>query len=270
MKIYCISLLACLSLACYENVDTGTIPTEDSHTTAKGDAFKHVIGGAVDMSSNTKDVTGSDVSQQDIIKIDIKSEEMLPPAPDYPGGPYSMELFKVVPDMTFYDPWRNKWFSISEYFQHEKHKAFILVSSAGWCGPCLTEAAALIGIYNKYHDDGLEIVYTLGNTNIPGDAPFDTTADDINSAGFAADLKFMENWQLMAQDQADQFLTYNMYADPNREFIKYLPQHAWPLSLLITTKDMGVRLVEEGFWSPLMKNKIMLVLYNEVPDIPFE
>ena len=202
MKIYCISLLACLSLACYENVDTGTIPTEDSHTTAKGDAFKHVIGGAVDMSSNTKDVTGSDVSQQDIIKIDIKSEEMLPPAP--------------------------------------------------------------------YYSDGLEIIYTLGNTNIPGDAPFDTTADDINSAGFAADLKFMENWQLMAQDQADQFLTYNMYADPNREFIKYLPQHAWPLSLLITTKDMGVRLVEEGFWSPLMKNKIMLVLYNEVPDIPFE
>ena len=76
MKIYCISLLACLSLACYENVDTGTIPTEDSHTTAKGDAFKHVIGGAVDMSSNTKDVTGSDVSQQDIIneiKLSVKA-----------------------------------------------------------------------------------------------------------------------------------------------------------------------------------------------------
>ena len=271
MKIYCISLLTCLSLACYQNVDVGTVPAEDVQTTAKGDSFRHVIGGSVDVSSNTETSEGPDITvQQDTVEIDISSEEMLPPAPDYPGAPYSMELFKVIPNMTFYNPWKDEWFSITEYFQHEEHKAFILVSSAGWCGPCLAEAAALIEIYNKYHEDGLEIVYTLGNTNIPGDVPFDTTVGDVNSAGFAADMKFMESWQLMTQDEADQLLTYKMYADPNREFIKYLPQHAWPLSLLVTTKDMGIRLVEEGFWSPLMKNKIMLVLYNEVPDIPFE
>ena len=80
----------------------------------------------------------------------------------------------------------------------------------------------------------------------------------------------MENWQFMAQNEADKSLPYQMYADPNREFINYLPQHAWPLSLLVTTKDMGIRLVEEGYWSVLMENKIMLVLYNDVPNLPFE
>ena len=74
----------------------------------------------------------------------------------------------------------------------------------------------------------------------------------------------------MTQDLANQVLTYQMYADPNREFIKYLPEHAWPLSMLITTKDMGIRLVEEGYWSALMENKIMLVLYNDVPTLPFD
>jgi hypothetical protein len=49
-----------------------------------------------------------------------------------------------------------------------------------------------------------------------------------------------------------------------------VPNHAWPFSILITTKDMGIRLVEEGYWSALIENKIMLVLYNEVPNIPFD
>ena len=74
----------------------------------------------------------------------------------------------------------------------------------------------------------------------------------------------------MTQDEAKKSLNYQMYADPKREFIKYLPSHAWPLSMLVTTKDMGIRLVEEGYWSALIENKIMLVLYNDVPEIPFK
>jgi thiol-disulfide isomerase/thioredoxin len=278
-KIYYLSIITSLIMGCYQNVSVGTPPAEELPTPLKGDSYKKDAGVLADtnISEAQDNLDDSDVVEdvltdgdKDSVKVDISAEEMLPPAPSYPDGPYSLELFKIVPDMTFYNPWSDKWFSISELFQHEKNKAFILVSSAGWCGPCLAEAAALINVYNKYHEDGLEIIYTLGNTNIPGDVPFDTTAGDINSAGFASDLKFMESWQFMTQDEADMILPYQMYADPNREFIKYLPQHAWPLSLLITTKDMGIRLVEEGYWSVLMENKIMLVLYNEVPNLPFE
>jgi len=205
---------------------------------------------------------------------EIQSEEMgidnLPGLPSYPDGPYSLELFDVVPDMQFYNPWVDDWVALSDFFKHEKNKALVIVSSAGWCGPCLMEAAALIEVYEKYHFDGLEIIYTLGNTNVPGDVPFDTTLNDTNSIDFYSDLLFMENWQLMAQDEAKKVLNYQMYADPKREFIKYLPGHAWPLSLLITTKDMGIRLVEEGYWSALIENKITMVLYNDVPNIPFK
>ena len=273
-KIYYISIIATLIMGCYQNVDTGLAPTEDLSSPLKGDSYKKDIdvGGLVSSDSDIFELqdTAADSDTSEVVEVDISAEEMLPPAPSYPEGPYSLELFKIIPNMTFYNPWKDEWFSISEVFQHEEKKAFILVSSAGWCGPCLLEAAALIDIYNKYHEDGLEIIYTLGNTNIPGDAPFDTTAGDIKSAGFATDLKFMENWQFMAQNEADKPLPYQMYADPNREFINYLPQHAWPLSLLVTTKDMGIRLVEEGYWSVLMENKIMLVLYNDVPNLPFE
>ena len=225
-----------------------------------------MIGGSVD-----SDPSG----QADIIEEpEVKSEDMgldnLPGLPAYPDGPYSIELFNVIPDMKFYNPWMDQWIALSDFFKHEKNKALVMVSSAGWCGPCLMEAAALIEIYEKYHFDGLEIIYTLGNTNIPGDVPFDTTLDDTNSVDFYSDLLFMENWQLMTQDEAKKVLNYQMYADPKREFIKYLPQHAWPLSLLVTTKDMGIRLVEEGYWSALIQNKITMVLYNDVPSIPFK
>ena len=188
----------------------------------------------------------------------------------YPQGPYSIEKFYVMPNMIFYDPWENEWIELKDYYLSEDVKALFIVSSAGWCGPCFMEAAALTSVYKKYNPDGLEIIYTLGNTNIPGDVPFETSHDKPDSADFAADLKFMENWKLSTGQEAGKPINYPMYADPKREFLPYRPNHAWPLSMLVTTKDMGIRLVEEGYWSALVESKIEMVLYNEVPDIPFE
>ena len=187
----------------------------------------------------------------------------------YPPGPYAVEKFQVMPNMTFYDPWENEWIELKDYYLSKDIKVLLIVSSAGWCGPCLSEAAALIELYKKYNPDGLEIIYTLGNTNIPGDVPFDVVYEKPESAGFASDLYFMENWKHMTETEAGQQLNYSMYADPKREFLPYAPNHAWPFSVLVTTKDMGVRLVEEGYWSALIENKIEMVLYNEVPNIPF-
>ena len=200
----------------------------------------------------------------------VPSPILVQPLHLYPSGPYAIEKFQVMPNMEFYNPWRDEWIELKDYYLDEDIKALLIVSSAGWCGPCLAEAAALIDIYDKYNTEGLEIIYTLGNTNIPGDPPFDGVHEDPNSAGFAADLYFMNNWVNMTEVEAGKPLNYNMYADPYREFIPYAPTHAWPFSMLVTTKDMGIRLAEEGFWSSLMINKIEMVLYNEVPDIPFD
>lgn len=195
---------------------------------------------------------------------------LLQPIEFYPPGPYFVEKFRVMPNMTFYDPWNNEWIELKDYFLSKDVKALFVVSSAGWCGPCLMEAAALQNIYEKYNLDGLEIIYTLGNTSIPGDVPFETSYDKTDSGDFASDLKFMESWKYSAATEIGKPITYSMYADPKREFLPYKPNHAWPLSMLITTKDMGVRLVEEGFWGALVENKIEMVLYSDVPNIPFE
>jgi len=221
---------------------------------------------AFSVQDNTQDIVSEETSIEDAVE-DLETE--ITESADYPPGPYSLELFKVLPNMSFYDPWTLEWLELSSLYKHEEIKAFILVSSAGWCGPCIKEAAALIDVYEEYHEDGLEIIYTLGNTNQPLDVPFDTTIDKPLSAGYAADLGFMEGFQNIVQDLADKKLNYKMYADPNREFIEYTPGHAWPYSLLITTKDMGIRLVTEGYWSALMENKIIMALYNDTPDIPF-
>ena len=134
-------------------------------------------------------------------------------ASPYPAGPYAIDKFQVMPNMEFYNPWSDQWTELEDFYLSEDVKALLIVSSAGWCGPCLKEAAALIGIYDKYNADGLEIIYTLGNTNIPGDVPFDGVYDSPNSAGFAADLYFMNSWVHMTETEAGQPINYKMYAD---------------------------------------------------------
>ena len=267
--LFCIAIASLLMISCdgeinalpassdvfhtdisYSDVVLNDVPTHDSNTD----------GMVVDDASMVKDVEVQEPSI-DVVVID---------EPSYPLPPYSLNLFGVIPNMTFYDPWKDTWIELGEFYKSEDTKALLLVSSAGWCGPCLMEAAALVDIYEDYHVDGLEIIYTLGNTNIPGDVPFDTTYGDVNSAGFKTDLQFMENWKLSASVEAGRSINYHMFADPKREFLPHAPNHAWPFSTLVTTKDMGVRLVEEGYWSALIENKITMVLYNETPDIPFE
>jgi len=265
---YIVLILSAVLFACTQT-KTSTIE-ETLPDNLKGDAVKETFIQDVDEGTfeeeelevvETYTVDIPDIDIPEVVILDTVLEEVN--STSYPPGPYSLELFKVLPNMSFYDPWTLEWLELSSLYQHEEIKAFILVSSAGWCGPCIKEAAALISVYEEYHEDGLEIIYTLGNTNQPFDVPFDTTIDQPQSAGYAADLGFMEGFQNIVQDLADKKLNYKMYADPNREFIEYTPGHAWPYSLLITTKDMGIRLVAEGYWSALMENKIIMALYNE-------
>ena len=261
MKVYAI-ILFCFTLGCTAS------PALTSSDSVSFEVGGTILDEVVEETNQTELKESNTNGTADVLEDDTApevkyDEESMPAMPAYPDGPYSLELWKVMPNMKFYQPWRDEWIELSDFFLHEEHKALLVVSSAGWCGPCLQEAASLVGVYNEYHEDGLEIIYTLGNTNIPGDAPFD------DPEYWQDDIFFMEMWESMTSQEANKVVGYQMYADPDREFIKYFPNHAWPLSMLVTTKDMGIRLVEEGYWSALMENKIMLVLYNDVPNIPF-
>ena len=102
-KIYYISIIATLIMGCYQNVDTGLAPTEDLSSTLKGDSYKKDIdvGGLVSSDSDIFELqdTTADSDTSEVVEVYISAEEMLPPAPSYPEGPYSLELFKIIPNI---------------------------------------------------------------------------------------------------------------------------------------------------------------------------
>lgn len=218
---------------------------------------------------DTKDIKEEVIQDFEIIKeiIEESTDEIIEDPDLYPPGPYSIELFGIIPDLAFYDPWDKVWMRISEYYKHPEHKALLIVSSAGWCGPCQLEASELVAHYDEYHEDGLEIAYTLLQSFELLDWIF-TNPDNEEE-----DLYFMEQWKTIPlYNGQTKSIQYPLYADPYQVLNPYIPpnQYGLPFTILITTKDMGIRYVGKGYAPSILENKIMLVLYNELPDLPLQ
>jgi len=282
-KVLILSLFLC---SCTEV--TSTTIENDGH--AKGDAFRSPIlttdfvndNGKRDMRvsyklpdvvtlpdlPDTTDTSSEEVAEEIVVEIVEEIAEEIEEKPDlYPPGPYSLEVFGIMPDMVFYDPWEKTWLRLSEYYKHPEYKVLLIVSSAGWCGPCQKKAAELVELYDEYHPDGFEVAYTMLQSFDLLDWIF------VNPDNEEADLFFMEQWkEIPLYYGKDKPIQYPLYANPYQEFSNYFPGGSYgiPLSILITTKDMGIRYMQQGFAPNILENKIMLNLYNEPPDLPFE
>tara|TARA_R100000005_G_C4959813_1_gene176956 strand:+ start:252 stop:1082 length:831 start_codon:yes stop_codon:yes gene_type:complete len=267
-------ILSALVLSC--NVDTGSSPNDRSDVaeeirSAIGDAYKGPIiilddveitytpdSGKLYNNENRPDIDESKTSPgEEITELDLDL---------YPPGPYSIELFGILPDLAFYNPWGKNWKRISEYYKHEEHKVLLIISSAGWCGPCQKEAAELVEKYDEYHEDGLEIAYTLMQSFELQDYIF------VNPDQEEDDMFFMEQWkEIPFYYGGDKAIQYPLYADPGQAIKKYIfSGYGIPFVILITTKDMGIRFIGQGYAPSLLENKILLTLYSDVPDLPFE
>lgn len=267
-------ILSALVLSC--NVDTGSSPNDRSDVaeeirSAIGDAYKGPIiilddveitytpdSGKLYNNENRPDIDESKTSPgEEITELDLDL---------YPPGPYSIELFGILPDLAFYNPWEKNWKRISEYYKHEEHKVLLIISSAGWCGPCQKEAAELVEKYDEYHEDGLEIAYTLMQSFELQDYIF------VNPDQEEDDMFFMEQWkEIPFYYGGDKAIQYPLYADPGQAIKKYIfSGYGIPFVILITTKDMGIRFIGQGYAPSLLENKILLTLYSDVPDLPFE
>ena len=267
-------ILSALVLSC--NADTGSSLNDRSDVaeeirSAIGDAYKGPIITLDDIeitytpdseklynNENRPDIDESKTSPgKEITELDLDL---------YPPGPYSIELFGILPDLAFYNPWEKNWKRISEYYKHEEHKVLLIISSAGWCGPCQKEAAELVEKYDEYHEDGLEIAYTLMQSFELQDYIF------VNPDQEEDDMFFMEQWkEIPFYYGGDKAIQYPLYADPGQAIKKYIfSGYGIPFVILITTKDMGIRFIGQGYAPSLLENKILLTLYSDVPDLPFE
>ena len=265
-------LLSTLMLSCA--VDTGSATIDQSDTTkeissAIGDAYKGPIVVLDTIEITYKPDTESKFNDEN--RPDITESKALPEKDGaaldlYPPGPHSIELFGISPDLAFYNPWDKSWIRISEYYKHEKHKVLLIISSAGWCGPCQKEAAELVKKYDEYHEDGLEVAYTLMQSFELQDYIF------VNPDQEEDDMFFMEQWkEIPFYYGGDKEIQYPLYADPGQAIKKYIfSGYGIPFVLLITTKDMGIRFIGQGYAPSLLENKILLTLYSDVPDLPFK
>lgn len=271
-----------LSTVIFSCVDVGSAPQNNEQASgearsAVGDAYRgpsivldvpSAISSDADSKSTKdyrliKEIPKNDDKEiiEEIKEKDVEELDL------YPEGPHAIELFGIIPDLVFYEPWKKEWVRISEYYKHPEHKALLIVSSAGWCGPCQLEASKLVDFYNDYHEDGLEIAYTLIQSFVQMDWIF---TDPENEQ---ADLFFMEQWkEVPLYYDKDEPIQYPLYADPTQALGPYIPpnEYGLPFTILITTKDMGVRFMSAGYSPNLLENKIILVLYSDVPDLPFK
>ena len=265
-------MLSALLFSC--NIDTGTSFNDESDIpkeirSAIGDAYKGPIITLDDVEivyTPDSEKLYNNENRPDADKSKASPNEEITESDLYPPGPHSIELFGILPDLAFYNPWEKNWKRISEYYKHEEHKVLLIISSAGWCGPCQKEAAELVEKYDEYHEDGLEVAYTLMQSFELQDYIFVNPDQEKN------DMFFMEQWkEIPFYYGGDKAIQYPLYADPGQAIKKHIfSGYGIPFVILITTKDMGIRFIGQGYAPSLLENKILLTLYSDVPDLPFE
>ncbi len=85
--------------------------------------------------------------------------------------------------------------------------AVVIVSSAGWCGPCEQEAAWLAQMHNKYSNQGL-VVVTLLAENSAGSTPNNGDLGNwVNMAGYKKTPVLADpGWQISSRFERDGYI----------------------------------------------------------------
>jgi thiol-disulfide isomerase/thioredoxin len=236
---------------------------EDSTASATPDPQD--VAASVDVSSSA-DVSASSPAASDALEptpsVDAgagMADTTMTPEPEpepepvddwvYPAGPYGKDKFDIIEDMSFFDPWENRWVHLHEYHNDPSKKMLVLIAGAGWCGACRLEAEDLVEYYDEYEKDGLGLLYTLYEDNagkelfIPGEPA-------------VADMAFMNDWK------NTHGVDYPLVADVGFTLEEYFTDSSTPLTMVIRTEDMLIKYVDQGYSSTFLDYQILMNLYN--------
>ena len=243
---------ALMLVACESSDDPGTTPTADV-----SNASDTAVGSGDAVQSADADGPGSTPGEADAgMPVDavVQDTVTVPPETEpaevvYPPGPYGTNKFDVVADLSFFDPWENRWVYLHEFHNDPSKKMLVLIAGAGWCGACRLEADHLVEYYDEYEKDGLGILYTLYQDN-SGKELF------IPGADATGDMAFMNDWK------NEHAVDYPLVADVGFTLKEYFKADSTPLTMVIRTEDMLIKYVDQGYSSTFLDYQILMNLYN--------
>ena|SRR5579871_888060 len=170
----------------------------------------------------------------------------------YPSGPYGYSQGSVVADLELtgqHDTNGNGLIDpadtiapihFADYYGG-KTKVLVVMVAAGWCGPCKMEQPGLVQLWNAYQSSN------------PGEVAF-LEAIIQNPAGQPSDMVFVDQWAKTYQ------IPFDMAADPTVALGPYYNIAAFPMQMVLQTKDMTIQWQNNGLANEELKAQVDSVL----------
>ena len=174
----------------------------------------------------------ADVLQADTVSGDLQTkdsaqeiaEEVADPAEPYPAGPYGVAVGDIMKNELLWDPTKQKAVAMRDFYI-EDWKAIVFVSGAGSCYYCKQAATGLNAVWEKYHDQGVQVVYTLFKDGQGVKPPSD---------------QFVLSWKANYKNE------YPVLTDMSQVMWWYAPKNNTPLLLVVDGRSMEILFAENG------------------------
>jgi hypothetical protein len=199
----------------------------------------------------------------------------------YPSGPYGLEKNDIVANLSFFDPFTERWVFLHEFYNNPSVKMLVLASGAGWCPPCQAEAEDMVGYFNE-HGPAMQVIYGLfedaGSQDAPPHKFYSTPGDHekvlafmnewksafgVNYTLVADPLSYTENCKGLQCDAQGENCTKVDSEPPCDVLHNYYESGGIPFSMIVTTKDMRIRFLDHGYSKMQVEYNILKYVYND-------
>ena len=142
----------------------------------------------------------------------------------YPTEDIGTTEGKTLENLTFTNPDDSEFSLDNDIYKNPQKKLLLLVTAAGWCTACREEQPALEAIYQRFKNDGLEVLVTV--------------FEDNNFS--PANSQFATSWQ-------DSYsLTFPVVADTDFKLDAYYDSSLTPMAMLVDIEAMEILNIQIG------------------------
>jgi hypothetical protein len=164
----------------------------------------------------------------------------------YPCGPFGTTIGQVVQNLQLLGQHDDngdgkvtdeavRKIALADYFQNKGIKVLAVLVAAEWCGPCNEEQPELITSWKKYQDQKAGVQY------------FEAIIEDIHYS--PADMTTVDRWAGKNWGGMG-VIPFDMGADPTVALGPYYDIAAFPMQMVIQTKDMTIQWKGNGYAPP--------------------